>query len=115
MPWWLSLLNSLAALASLGFAVGAVINPRLLAPPRDERDAARFLPAVYAARAVPLGIAVVVAVWAQSPPAAAAVLAVAAAAQTGDAAIGLAFKQWGMVAGATVGATCHLAGLAAAA
>ena len=113
MLWWLSLLNSLAALASLGFAVGAVIRPQLLAPPRNTHDASRFFASMYAVRAVPLSIAVVVAVWTHSQPAAAAVLAVAAAAQAGDAAIGLTYKQWGMVAGATVAIVCHLAGLVA--
>lgn len=71
----------------------------------------RLFPAAYAIRAVPPSIAVVVTVWTPSPSATAAVLAVAAVAQTGDSVIGLAYEQWGMVAGATVGVVRRLAGL----
>ena len=63
MPWWLALINTIMGAGAAGFAVAAVIRPRLLAPSDSANRDDRFYPAMYAARSAPLGALVVVAVW----------------------------------------------------
>ncbi len=108
MLWWIALLNTLAALASTGFGVAALVKPSLIAPPSRKHAENRFYPAMYAGRAIPLGLAVGVAVW--LPPASAFLLfllGVAVFAQVADAVIGAAYRLPGMIAGAVFAATCH--------
>lgn len=114
MPWWIAALNSLAAAASIGFAIAALIRPTLLARPAASEAIGRFYPAMYAARAIPLGGAVA-AVVCLGPPSTVLIilLLTAAAAQLGDLIIGAAVRTPGMVAGAAVGVLCHLSGVVA--
>lgn len=114
MSWWLALLNSGMGIVSAVAAAAALLRPGLLAPGGTSTDVDRFYPAMYAARAVPLGVVVAVVVW-MTPvyPLTQFVLAMAALAQLGDAALGAARRQPGMVGGAVAAAACHLAGLAA--
>ena len=109
MPWWLALLNSALGIVSAGFGVVAVIRPQALAPPGHGGREGRFYPAMYAARSVPLGALVAVVVWlAPARPLTLLVLAAAAAAQLGDAAIGVVHRVPGMVTFPLAVALVHL-------
>ena len=96
MPWWLALINTIMGAGAAGFAVAAVIRPRLLAPSDSANRDDRFYPAMYAARSAPLGALVVVAVWLAPSPLTPLILGAAALAQVGDAAIGLSYRIPGM-------------------
>lgn len=113
MPWWLSLLNSSLGIISAGFGVVAVIRPRALGPSGCGEFGRRFYPAMYAARSVPLGLLVAAVVWlAPAQPLTLLVLAAAAAAQIGDAAIGVVHRVPGMVVLPLAVAVLHLASAA---
>ena len=108
MPWWIALLNTLAALASTGFGVAALVKPGLIAPRTDKTMPSRFYPAMYAARAIPLGVAVGIAVW--LPPVSTLLLLLLGAAilaQVGDVIIGVLHRLPGMIAGAVFAVLCH--------
>lgn len=108
MPWWIAALNTLAALASTGFGVAALVKPSLIASPAGESAPSRFYPATYAARAIPLGLAVGIAVW--LTPASAfllLLLGVAILAQVGDVIIGTVHRLPGMIGGAVFAVLCH--------
>ena len=109
MPWWLSLMNSVVGGGSAVFGVMALLRPAALAPPSGTGPGGRFYPAMYAARSVPLGALVAVVVWlAPARPLTLLVLVAAAAAQFGDAAIGVVHRVPGMVAFPLVVALLHL-------
>ena len=109
MPWWLALLNSSLGIVSAGFGVVAVVRPQTFAPSGCGSSGGRFYPAMYAARSVPLGVLVAVVVWlAPARPLTLLVLAAAAAAQLGDAAIGVVHRVPGMVTFPLAGALVHL-------
>lgn len=111
MPWWLSLLNSSLGVVSAGFGVVAVIRPQTLAPSGGGEPGRRFYPAMYAARSVPLGLLVAAVVWlAPAESLTLLVLAAAAAAQLGDAVIGVVHRMLGMVVFPLASAVLHLAG-----
>jgi hypothetical protein len=111
MPWWLALLNSSLGIISAGFGVVAVIRPQTFAPSGCGSSGGRFYPAMYAARSVPLGALVAVVVWlAPARPLTLLVLAAAAAAQLGDAAIGVVHRVPGMVVLPLAAAVLHLVG-----
>ena len=111
MPWWLSLLNSSLGVVSAGFGVVAVIRPQTLAPSGGGEPGRRFYPAMYAARSVPLGLLVAAVVWlAPAQPLTLLILAAAAAAQFGDATIGVVHRVPGMVVIPLAAAVLHLAG-----
>ena len=111
MPWWLALINTIMGAGAAGFAVAAVIRPRLLAPSDSANRDDRFYPAMYAARSAPLGALVVVAVWLAPTPLTPLILG--ALAQVGDAAIGLSYRIPGMVVGPAIATACHIAGIIA--
>jgi hypothetical protein len=114
MPWWIALLNTLAALASTGFGVAALVRPGLIAPPSGKRTESRFYPAMYAGRAIPLGLAVGVAVWlSPAQPFLLLLLGVAVLAQIADAVIGAIYRLPGMIAGAVFAIACHGAAIIA--
>lgn len=113
MPWWLSLLNSSLGIISAGFGVVAVIRPQALDPSGCGEFGRRFYPAMYAARSIPLGLLVAAVVWlAPAQPLTLLVLAAAAAAQIGDAAIGVVHRVPGMVVLPLAVAVLHLASAA---
>ena len=102
MPWWLTLLNSVAGAGSVGIAAAAAARPELIAPPGTD-PSARFYPTMYAARAVPFWLA-------SAYPLTPFILAVAALAQFGDAVIGGLRRLPGMAAGAALAGVCHAVG-----
>ena len=113
MPWWLSLLNSSLGIISAGFGVVAVIRPQALAPSGCGEFGRRFYPAMYAARSIPLGLLVAAVVWlAPAQPLTLLILAAAAAAQFGDATIGVVHRVPGMVVLPLAVAVLHLASAA---
>ncbi len=108
MPWWITLLNTLAAVASTGFGVAAVVKPGLVAPSPEGSAASRFYPAMYAGRAIPLGAAVGLAIWlAPAPAYLLLLLGVAALAQIADVVVGAVYRLTGMIAGAVFAVVCH--------
>lgn len=111
MPWWLALLNSSLGIVSAGFGVVAVLRPQALAPPGPDGRESRFYPAMYAARSIPLGLLVAVAVWLDpARPLTLLVLAASAAAQFGDTAIGVMYRLPGMAVFPLAVALVHLIG-----
>ena len=115
MPWWIALLNTVVALLSVVFAAITLARPNQFIPPALQRQSDRFAAATYAARAIPLGLAVAVAVWvAPTGTATALLLGIACVAQIGDLALGLAHRVWGMAGGAGSGVVLHTAGAMAA-
>ena len=109
MPWWLALLNSSLGIISAGFGVVALIRPQTLDPSWDGESGGRFYPAMYAARGIPLGLLVAVVVWLDPVrPLTLLVLAVSAAAQLGDTAIGVTYRLPGMVVFPLAVALVHL-------
>jgi hypothetical protein len=108
MPWWIALLNTMAAIASTGFGVAALVKPSLMAPAADGSASSRFYPALYAGRTIPLGVAVGIAVWLTAAPAfMLLLLGTAVLAQVADVMIGAACRLPGMIAGAVFAVVCH--------
>ena len=125
MPLWLSVANSLMALGSAAFGVLALIRPEALNGPRGggralgecggsgvrgDVEAARLYAAMYAGRAIPLGLAVSAA---PDERATALLLGVAVAAQIADLVAAVANRLKGMAVGAAFAALVHAAALAA--
>ena len=116
MPWWIALLNTVAALLSVVFAAITLAHPNQFIPPTLRRQTDRFAAATYAVRAIPLGLAVIVVVWAApAGTATALLLGVACAAQVGDLVLGVVHRVWGMAGGAGSVVVFHAVGVAAAA
>ena len=129
MPLWLSVANSLMALGSAAFGVLALIRPEALNGPRGggralgecggsgvrgDVEAARLYAAMYAGRAVPLGLAVSAVAWAvPDGRATALLLGVAVAAQIADVVAAVANRLKGMAVGAAFAALVHATALAA--
>jgi oxidoreductase, aldo/keto reductase family len=115
MPWWIALLNTVAALLSVVFAAITLARPNQFIPPTLRRQTDRFAAATYAVRAIPLGLAAAVVVWAAPAGIATALLlGVACAAQIGDLVLGAVHRVWGMAGGAGSGVVFHAVGVAAA-
>lgn len=102
-------LNSLLALASIAAALIACWRPTLMSRSAVASDGERFYARMYASRAIPAGILVLLAPWCWQGNAVAAILLAAAAMQSGDALIGWQKREWGMVIFPLGGAAIHLA------
>lgn len=113
MAAWVAALNMAMALISGVFAAITLARPNQFKPAHLSRETDRFGAAAYAARAIPLALAVSVAVWTPAGQVTALLLGVALLAQLGDAAIGVRYKQWGMAIAASLAAAVHAAGLMA--
>jgi hypothetical protein len=101
--------NTVAALASIAFAAVGGLRPAALSDSGTPSGGERFYGWMYAVRAVPLGVAAAIAPLAWSGAVCALILFAAAAAQVGDAAIGVATRKWTMIAGASALALIHAA------
>lgn len=101
-------LNMLISLATVGFAIVAVVRPGMLHASPDGAEPDRYYPTMYAVRAVPLGLLAAVAPW-LTGSAAPAILYAAAAAQVGDAALGARLRIWGQVFTPLFGAAVYIA------
>jgi hypothetical protein len=101
-------LNTVAALVSVGFAVFAAIRPAALSH-AEATVGVRFGAYMYAARAIPFGLVAAVLPWAERGVATAWLLFAAAVVQLVDAGIGGWRREPGMIAGGTVAAVIHTA------
>lgn len=99
--------NAVAALAGIAFALVGGVRPAALSGSGAPTGGERFYGWMYAARGVPLGVAAGVVPFAWPGPACSLILFAAAAAQVGDAAIGVAGRKWTMIAGASVLTVIH--------
>ncbi|MGW5653810.1 hypothetical protein [Streptomyces humi] len=107
--------NAVAAVASVAFALVGGVRPAALSESGTPSAGERFYGWMYATRAVPLGVAALVAPIGWPGPASSLLLSAAAAAQAGDAAIGIATRKWTMIAGASLLTVIHAATAAATA
>ncbi|MEV0651250.1 hypothetical protein AB0I28_38950 [Phytomonospora sp. NPDC050363] len=106
--------NLVAAFLSTGAAVLALFDPGVLGAPAVDSWLALYAQA-YAARSIPLGLAVGAVLLVgglRARPAVLVTLTVAGLAQVGDLAIGAAQGIPGMMAGSAIGAVAHLASVA---
>lgn len=101
-------LTVLISLGSVAFALVAVARPGLMLNAPNDQTHDRFYPVMYAIRAVPLGLLAAAAPWLNGS-AVPAILIAAAAAQVGDAGLGLQRRTWGMVIGPLIGAAIYIA------
>lgn len=99
--------NAVGAAASVVFAVLGALRPAALSGSGAPTAGERFYGWMYAVRGIPLGVVAGVVPLLWSGPAAAAVLYAAAAAQVGDAAIGVGRGKGTMIVGASVLAVLH--------
>lgn len=98
--------NAVLGLASSAFGVLALARPDALDPTHSPSG---FYARMYASRSIPLGVAVAATSAGVGGPPSPAVLAAAAAAQLGDAAIGAANRNPGMTLFPMAGALVHAA------
>ncbi|MFD5537076.1 hypothetical protein ACFWIJ_04260 [Streptomyces sp. NPDC127079] len=101
--------NAVAGVASVAFALVGGVRPAALSGSGTPSAGERFYGWMYATRAVPLGVAAVLVPIAWPGPASSLILSAAAAAQVGDAAIGVATRKWTMIAGASLLTAVHTA------
>jgi hypothetical protein len=99
--------NSVVAAVSIGFGGVGAVRPTVLTEGGTPSASERFYGWMYAARAIPLGCAAGFLPFVCSGAACAGMLFAAAAAQLGDAAIGMTRKRWSMIAGGVVAAAIH--------
>lgn len=96
-------LNLLVALGTAAFALAALINPALALTGGGVTDGVDFYAQAYAARAIPLGVAVAATLaprWRRGLP---AMLILAGVVQVGDVFIGITQANPGMITGAAIG------------
>ena len=105
--------NTIAAVASIAFAVVGGVRPAALSESGTPTGGERFYGWMYAVRGIPLGVAAAIAPLSWSGPACSLILFAAAVAQAGDATIGVAARKWTMIAGASVLTAVHAATAAA--
>ncbi|HEU5473639.1 MAG TPA: hypothetical protein VFV67_23575 [Actinophytocola sp.] len=109
----LLILNTLAALLSVGFAAFAAVRPAAMGGSESITAAERFFAYMYAARAVPFGVVAAVLPWFERGVGVAWFLFVAAAIQLIDVGIGIWRKEGGLIGGGAVLAAIHvIAGIA---
>lgn len=100
-------LNTLAALASAGFAAAATLRPTALSRSSRATAAERFYAYMYSARATPFGLVAAALPWATRGVAVASLLFVAAAIQLLDVAIGIWHRETGQIGGGAVLTVIH--------
>ena len=83
------------------------VRPAALSESGTPTAGERFYGWMYATRGVPLGVAALVAPLAWSGPAGSLILCAVAAAQVGDAAIGVVTRSWRVIAGASLLTAIH--------
>ncbi|WP_033337588.1 hypothetical protein [Catenuloplanes japonicus] len=105
----LLLVNAALSAATIVFALLGALRPSALSHSPEPSPGERFYGRMYALRGVPLGVLALVLPLARSGPAVAAVLIAAAFAQVGDGVLGIARREWTMVAGPLVVTAVHVA------
>jgi hypothetical protein len=101
-------LNLIASFTSATWAVVALIRPASLSGSVHIEPGEIFYARMYAARAVPLGLASGILPFCLGGPAIAWVLFIAAAAQIADVAIAVGKQERGMIMGASFATIVHI-------
>ena len=102
-------ITTLSSIATIIAAIIALIKPGMMSRSATITHGERFYAAMYASRALPLGLLTVVAPFTFNGSALQLVFAVASLAQIGDVIIGLKKQEWGMVIAPAVLAAIYLA------
>ena len=102
------LLNAVASVSSAAWAGVALFRPASLSGSSQISRGEMFYVHMYAARAIPFGLAAGILPFFLRGKAVACVLFIAAVIQIGDVVIAVARKERGMVMGASIGATLHI-------
>ena len=108
----LMIVNAVIALGTIGFALATAAKPALLSRSTEPLAGEQLFTRMYAARAIPIGLAAAIVPFVGTEPLTLIVLLIAAIAQLGDVVVGLAAKNWGMSGGAVIAAVVHLCTLA---
>ncbi|SRR6266536_97605 len=108
LPRWLVAANVAGALAAAGASVVGLIRPAFVLAGSAATPLAEIYTQVYAARALPLGAALVVVLLSRRRAGLRMLLVVSGLAQVADAAIGVRYGAPGMVVGGTLLAAVHL-------
>ena len=99
--------NTISALVTIASAFLAIYRPGLMVHASSVDANARFYAYMYAVRAIPAGIAVLIAPFYFRGGAVVLLLATFAVIQAGDAFIGWTRKEWGMVFFPSLSAAVH--------
>ena len=102
-------ITTLSSIATIIAAIIALIKPDMMSRSTTITHGERFYAAMYASRALPLGLLTVVAPFVFNGSALQFVFAAASLAQIGDVVIGLKKQEWGMVIAPAVLAAIYLA------
>ena len=100
-------INTISALVTIASAVLALCRPGLMVHAFSVNANTRFYVYMYAVRAIPAGIAVLIAPFYFRGGAVVLLLATFAVIQAGDAFIGWIRKEWGMVLFPSLSAAVH--------
>ena len=100
-------INTISALVTIASAVLALCRPGLMVRASSVDANTRFYVYMYAVRAIPAGIAVLIAPFYFRGGAVALLLVTFAVIQAGDAFIGWTRKEWGMVFFPSLSAAVH--------
>jgi len=101
-------ITTLSSIATIIAAIIALIKPGMMSRSTTITHGERFYAAMYASRALPLGLLTVVAPFVFHGSALQLVFAAASLAQIGDVVIGLKKQEWGMVIAPAILATIYL-------
>ena len=102
-------ITTLSSIATIIAAIIALIKPDMMSRSTTITHGERFYAAMYASRALPLGLLTVVAPFVFNGSELQFVFAAASLAQIGDVVIGLKKQEWGMVIAPAVLAAIYLA------
>ena len=100
-------INTISALVTIASAVLAMYRPGLMVHASSVDANTRFYVYMYAVRAIPAGIAVLIAPFYLRGGAVALLLVTFAVVQAGDALIGWTRKEWGMILFPSISAAVH--------
>ena len=100
-------INTISALITIASAVLALCRPGLMVHASSVDANTRFYVYMYAVRAIPVGLAVLIAPFYFRGGAVALLLVTFAVMQVGDALIGCTRKEWGMVLFPSLSAVIH--------
>lgn len=101
-------INTISALITIASAVLALCRPGLMVHASSVDANTRFYVYMYAVRAIPAGIAVLIAPFYFRGGSVVLLLATFAVIQAGDAFIGWTRKEWGMVLFPSISAAVHM-------
>ncbi len=102
-------ITTLSSIATIIAAIIALIKPGMMSLSTTITHGERFYAAMYASRALPLGLLTVVAPFVFNGSALQFIFAAASLAQIGDVVIGLKKQEWGMVIAPAILAVIYLA------